>query len=100
MLEQAIEMVSNKLTERTVSSRHQREIYVFPVTVKIEVYQKHIAKLVLEHFLLTFLNFYIIFARFNQVEDEWSTMEIPKAMINRYWFILRFYFVQIMFKRV
>ena len=44
MIGQAIEMLANESTDRTASTRHETEIYVFPV--RNQNAQKHIAKLV------------------------------------------------------
>ena len=43
MIRQAIEVLSNELTDRTASTRHQMEIYVFPIGERVA--QKHIPKL-------------------------------------------------------
>ena len=57
MLEHAAEMVSNELTERSASSRHQNEIFVFPVGRYVA--PKPMIKLVFRTFFAygTFLNF-------------------------------------------
>ena len=48
MIAQAIEMLSNELTERNASSRHQKQMYVFPIGEEVSI--KHIAKFVFKNF--------------------------------------------------
>ena len=89
MIGQAIEIPSDAmLTERTASTRHRKEIYVFPV--HHDVNQTHIAKLVFRTFLVFWylFKFVYFFVRFNLDENEWINMDLPKPIKDRYGFIL------------
>ena len=89
MIAQTKEMLSNELTERNASSRHQKQIYVFPVGKRVS--QNYIATFVSKIFFafVSFLNIYF-FVRFDLAENDWSTMGLPKAISDRYWFIFRY----------
>ena len=68
MIGQAIEMLSNELTEITASSRHQSEIYVFPGGLEVaKNFKNHIAKFVFRTF---FCFCFLIFFEFAFSSDS------------------------------